>query len=102
MDESVYRFLGLIQRAGKALSGNLQLAEGLKKGNGVFLLIAEDASERTKEDYRKSAEYHHIACRTAGEKGRLGRALGKGERSAVLITDKGFAKALEKKLMSGK
>lgn len=100
MDESAYRFLGLMQKAGKTLSGNLQLADGLKKGNGVLLLIAEDASDRTKEEYRRAAENRHIPCRIAGEKGRLGRALGKGERSAVLITDRGFAKALEKKLAS--
>ena len=86
MDEPVYRMLGLCMKAGRLLSGNEQVAEGLKNvkaPKGALLIITEDSSPRTKDEYRNAAERAHIAYRLFGEKERLGSALGKGVRTAA-------------------
>ncbi len=101
MDESIYRMLGLCMKAGRLLSGNEQVAEGLKKiksPKAALLIITEDSSPRTKDEYQRAAERAHISCRIFGEKERLGRALGKGVRTAALIVDKGFSQAIIKKI----
>lgn len=100
--ENIYRFLGLAQRAGAVLSGNEQLRDGLKNRKGKLLLIAEDASERTAKDLREMAARANISCRMFGEKEKLGQALGKGVRTAILITDGGFCRAVLKKLDAGR
>lgn len=98
MDEPIYRMLGLCMKAGRLLSGNEQVSEGLKKGQGVLLLVTEDSSPRTKDEYIKAAERFHISSKIFGEKERLGQALGKGVRTAALITDKGFGRAIAEKI----
>ena len=101
MDEPVYRMLGLCMKAGRLLSGNEQVAEGLKNvkaPKGALLIITEDSSPRTKDEYRNAAERAHISYRLFGEKERLGQALGKGVRTAALITDKGFGRAIAEKI----
>lgn len=101
MDEAVYRMLGLCMRAGRLLSGNEQVAEGLKNIKApkqYLLIITEDSSPRTKEEYRRAAERAHISYKIFGEKDRLGSALGKGVRTAALIADKGFSKAIAEKI----
>lgn len=101
-NENLYRFLGLAQRAGCVLSGNDQLRDGLKNKKGKLLLIAEDASERTAKEYRMMAENSGISCVVFGEKDKLGQALGKGVRTALLLTDSGFCGAVLKKLEAGR
>lgn len=98
MDEPIYRMLGLCMKAGRLLSGNEQVSEGLKKGQGVLLIVTEDSSPRTKDEYIKAAERYHISSKIFGEKERLGQALGKGVRTAALITDKGFGRAIAEKI----
>ena len=98
MNDPVYRMIGLCMKAGQLLSGNEQIAEGLKKGKGSLLILTEDASPRTKKEYTLAAERAHIPLRIFGEKEVLGQALGKGIRTAALITDKGFGKAISAKI----
>ena len=43
MDEPIYRMLGLCMKAGRLLSGNEQVSEGLKKGQGVLLIVTEES-----------------------------------------------------------
>ena len=50
MDEPSFRMLGLCMKAGKLLSGNEQVSEGLKKRQAVLLIVTEDSSPRTKDE----------------------------------------------------
>ncbi len=75
MDEPVYRMLGLCMKAGRLLSGNEQVAEGLKNVKalkGALLIITEDSSPRTKDEYRNAAERAHI-LQTVWRKGKAGQ-----------------------------
>ena len=94
MNNRIYGLIGLCMKAGKVLSGN----EQVEKGMGDLLILAADSSEQTKKDYVLAAERHHLPYRIFGTKEMLGQALGKGVRTAVLITDRGFARAMLTKL----
>lgn len=96
MNNRIYGLIGLCMKAGKVLSGNEQVEKGIRKG--YLLILAADSSEQTKKDYVLAAERHHLPYRIFGTKEMLGQALGKGVRTAVLITDRGFARAMLTKL----
>ena len=96
MNNRIYGLIGLCMKA-EVLSGNEQV-EKESEGKGYLLILAADSSEQTKKDYVLAAERHHLPYRIFGTKEMLGQALGKGVRTAVLITDRGFARAMLTKL----
>lgn len=98
MDESVYQMIGLCMKAGRLLSGNEQVLEALKAGKGTFLIVAKDSVERTKNDYITVAKKKNIDYVLWGEKEKLGHAIGKGIRTALLIIDNGFSQAIQRKM----
>ena len=98
MKERVYQFLGLGQKAGYILSGDTQIRDGVRRGKGKLLILATDAARRTAENYEALSAAHHIPVCCFGEKEALGHILGKTERTALLITDMKFSKAVLRKL----
>lgn len=102
MDEPIYRLLGLCMKAGLLLSGTDQLKASVKGKQGSLLIIAEDGSERTKDEYIHIASAVKLPWRVFGKKEQLGRAIGKGVRTVVLIMDDGFGTSLTDKIDSQK
>lgn len=94
MNEPIYRLLGLCMKAGRLLSGSEQIKTAVKDGKGILLILAEDSSERTKEEYIRLAKLSGITWRIFGEKEKLGHAVGKVIRAAILISDSGFGTSL--------
>mgnify|MGYP000776722659 FL=1 len=94
MNEPIYRLLGLCMKAGRLLSGSEQIKTAVKDGKGILLILAENSSERTKEEYIRLAKLSGITWRIFGEKEKLGHAVGKGIRAAILISDSGFGTCL--------
>lgn len=94
MNEPIYRLLGLCMKAGRLLSGSEQVKTAVKDGRGILLILAEDSSERTKEEYIRLAKLSGITWRIFGEKEKLGHAVGKGIRAVILISDSGFGTSL--------
>lgn len=94
MNEPIYRLLGLCMKAGRLLSGSEQIKTAVKDGKGILLILAEDSSERTKEEYIRLAKLSGITWRIFGEKEKLGYAVGKSIRAAILISDSGFGTSL--------
>ncbi|MGE5675110.1 MAG: L7Ae/L30e/S12e/Gadd45 family ribosomal protein [Mycobacterium leprae] len=86
--------LGLCQRAGKAASGDFAVEQALKKRKAELLILAEDASERTREKFVGLAERAGIPCYSVGTLTELGDALGKGYRAAVAIQSRDFTKGI--------
>lgn len=91
-------FLGIMNRANALRHGAFQVEVGMKKGEIRLLLVAEDASDRTKKDYDNAAFYHKIPILFFGTKQELGSVVGKTERACLGLTEEGFTKAFLKKL----
>ena len=97
-EEKFMNLLGLAERAGRVASGSFAVEQALTKGQAKFLIIAEDASAETKENFTRRGQNHKIPTMIYGTKERLGRSLGKDNRAVAAVLDKGFGEALQKLL----
>lgn len=96
--KKIMGLLGMAQRAGMAVSGEFPVQKALSSDAAAMLLIAEDASERTRESLSALARTKGVAIHVLLTKDELGHCLGKNERAAAVLLDKGFAKVLEERL----
>lgn len=92
--KSLEQMLGLCQRAGQAVSGDVGAELALKKRQAVLLLLADDASERTQEKFLYLASRARVPAYKVGARGELGAALGKAPRATVVIQSKDFANGI--------
>jgi ribosomal protein L7Ae-like RNA K-turn-binding protein len=92
--QKLMSLLGLAQKAGKIVSGDFAVQGAIKSGKARLLILATDASESTKKEYKYQAESRNIAIYCALSKEQLGGAIGKALRAAVVITDEGFTKPI--------
>ena len=73
-------------------------AKAVKKGRGRLVIVAEDASDNTKNMFRNMCEYYKVPMEIYGTKEELGHWIGKAYRASICILDEGFAKAVLKKI----
>ena len=97
MDEKkFYSTLGLCRRAGRLVSGEFAVSKGIRAGEILLVILAEDASENTKKKFTNMCETYNTELITVGNISLLGRALGKEKRAVLGITDEGFRKSILK------
>ena len=98
--QKIEGLLGMAQRAGKMVSGEFAVGKAISSGKAAALIVASDASERSKETLIRAAETKGIPVYSMFTKEMLGQCLGKGYRAAAALLDKGFAKALGERVRS--
>lgn len=94
MPDRIYLFLGLAAKAGKLVSGEEACEKALKSGKVELVLIASNASENTQKKMSDMCSFRSVKAKIFGEKGKLGKYIGKENRSAVAVLDHGFASRL--------
>jgi len=92
--------LGLAMKAGKVSSGEYAAEMAIREGKACIAIVAVDASDNTAKRFRDKCSFYKVPLYFHFTKAELGRALGKEERAAAVITEEGLAKALEGKLLS--
>jgi len=93
-NEKLYQLLGLAQRAGKVVSGaNCIGSSSTEKLRCI--LISSDISDNARRRFEGISKRAGIPLYVVGDRETLGRAIGKGQRTVVGITDTGFGKAIE-------
>ena len=95
--KDIYSFVGLMARA-RQLSSGSQLIEHIRKRLVYFVIICEDASDNTKKKIIDKCNYYHIDYCIALYSDDLSLAIGKDNRVAIGIMDKGFADKIKSKL----
>ncbi len=93
--DKILSLLGLSYRAGKLLLGE-NVLDNMKEVK--LLILAADASEKTKERYAKKCAFYHIGCIDRYDSEALSKALGKRGIKAAGLTDEGFRDAILKEL----
>jgi len=93
--------IGLGQRAGKLVSGDIAVKNALAGGRVSLLVIAKDAAERTLKELTRMAGSGNIPTIIYGSKEGLGRMIGKSHRSAVAFTDEQMARGILRTLERG-
>ena len=77
-----------------------QIAQNAKR-KVKLLLLAEDASERTKEIFQKEGKEKNIPVQECLTSEEIGRRIGKSKKAIIGISDENFAKAIYKILSGG-
>jgi len=94
--------LGLAAKAGRAASGEFMAERTIRAGQACLTVLATDSSENTKKKFRNMCAHYKVPLYFCSDKTDLGHAIGKGERSVVVVTDPGLAQAVERHLQDSK
>ena len=96
--DKVLSMLGLAAKAGAIASGEFSTEKSVKEGKAFLVIIAEDASENTKKNFRDMAAYYGVPMYTYSNKEMLGHAIGKELRASLAINNESFASNIEDKI----
>ena len=88
---TVLGYLGIAARARKIVSGAM-LMEAVRKNRVLLVLVATDASDRTKKQFQDKCTSYQIPCLIWGSIEEISLATGMHMRVAVGINDRGLAK----------
>ena len=94
MVERIAGYLSLANKAGKVVSGGESVLDTLRNGSPGVIFIATDISPDIGQKLSGLAERAGVKVFSLFDKDRLGALLGKEMRSAVVIEQGGFSKAL--------
>lgn len=94
--QKLQNLLGLAQKAGKVVSGEIAIEKSIKYGQAKLMILAEDASVASKKNYLYLADIYKLPYYEKLTKQELGTSIGKHDRSAIIVLDDGFAQAVLK------
>lgn len=94
--DKVYSLLGLAKKAGQLFAGDETCERIIKSGKAVLVIVANDASENTKDKFKSMCNYHSVSYREYGKKLELGKYTGKDIRAVVSIKSNDFKNGLLK------
>lgn len=97
----VLSLLGLATRSRNVVSGEFMTESSVKSGKAYLVIVACDASDNTKKEFRNMCKFYEVPIYQFGTKAELGHAMGKEMRASLAITDEGFSKSLIKLLNDG-
>jgi len=97
----VLQLLGLAQRAGGISSGEFMTETSVKEGKSFLVVVATDASSRTKKQISDMCKYNKVAYREYSDKESLGHAIGKEFRASLSVSNEGLAKQIVSKIDGG-
>lgn len=96
MKNKIFSLLGLATRSRNLVSGEFMTEKTVKEGKAKLVIVAEDASDNTKKEFRDMCSYYHVPYEVYGTKDELGKCMGKEMRASVSIIDEGFANSIIK------
>jgi len=94
----IFSLLGLATRARNVVSGEFMTEKSVKNRTAHMVIVAEDASDNTKKQFRDMCSFYKVPIYVYGNKETLGHAMGKAMRASLAVTDAGFTKSLIKLL----
>ncbi len=97
MDDLIKGTLGLCNRAGKISTGST-LIEDIRKNKVYFVIIASDASDNTKKKISDKCKFYNVEFIEKYHSEEISAAIGKNNRMAVGIMDKGFYAKIKKEM----
>ena len=97
----VYNLLGLMQRAGKLITGEDLIIKNLKNKKIKLLVIAEDCGVNTKKKLEDKSNFYGVEHIEFSNIENISIAIGRDNRVAVGITDSGFIKKCKQLIEEG-
>ncbi|MCR5800256.1 MAG: ribosomal L7Ae/L30e/S12e/Gadd45 family protein [Lachnospiraceae bacterium] len=97
-NKKILSLLGLATISGNVVSGEFSTEKSVKEGSSKLVIVASDASDNTKKEFRDMCKYYHVPYTVYGTKETLGHSMGKEMRASLSIKDDGFANSIAKLL----
>ncbi len=94
MINKIYSMLGLCMKAGKLTVGMDVCVENIKNKKAFLIILAEDASNNTKEKVQNIANEYNVKCVCYGNIEELSRAIGNFNKAIFAVLDDGFGKKI--------
>lgn len=88
--------LGISAKAGKVVCGNDATIEDIERHKVKLVIVAEDASEKTKKNMRYVCEKNKIPILEFGNIDEISRTIGKTNKAIIGIKSKSLSEAIEK------
>ena len=87
INNKILGLIGLAARARKVCFGADSVEDRTSRRQVKLLIVAEDASERTKDKFKKIAEKENVPIIVKGEIELLSKAIGKSNKAIIGIED---------------
>lgn len=100
-NNKIYGLLGLARRAGKISFGTESAKETIEKKKAKLVIIAEDSSNRTKNNFKMLCEKLSVQVRIIGKIEDLSQSIGQVNKAVLVIKDENFAKEILKRIDGG-
>lgn len=100
-NNKLYGLLGLARRAGKISFGTESSKDLIERGKAKLIIIASDASDRTKKNFEDLARNYNIQFRIFGDIENLSKSIGQFDKAVIVIKDENFAKEMIKRIDGG-
>lgn len=101
VDNKIYGLLGISAKAGKVISGTDIVLENISKGKIALVIVAEDASEKTKKNIKYFCEKENVDMIVFGDIFKNSKAIGKQNRAIIAVKDENLAEAIKKQIHGG-
>ena len=101
INNKVYGLLGLTSKAGKIAFGTDSCLEMISKHKVKLIIVAEDSSERTINNFKEKCKQNDIDFYIFGKKEDISKSIGKVNKTVIGIKDKNLAGAIIKILNGG-
>ena len=101
INNKIYGLLGLTSKAGKLAFGTDSCLEMIAKRKVKLIIVAEDSSERTINNFKEKCKQNNIDLYIFGKKEELSKSIGKVNKTVIGIKDKNLAGAIQKILNGG-
>lgn len=98
MQNKILSCISLATKAGRTASGELSIEKCVKSGKASLVILAEDASDRTKKNYTNMCDFYKVPLRQYGTMEELGHFIGKEFRAAIAVTDMHFSETLMRQM----
>ena len=98
MRSKLESYFGFARKSGNLATGYDTCIQLMKRKKIKLLIVAEDASEKTKEKFLRLAEMNHVEIHVFGKTEELSAMAGLENRSIFGLTDGNFAKAIVKEI----
>ncbi len=101
MKNKILNLLGLAARAGNIVFGSNACKNALKMNKIKMLVLSEDASDKTKKNYKFYAEKYNIPIIFIGTIKELSKAIGQENKAIIGIKDINIVKGIQKLISGG-
>lgn len=94
MINRIYSMLGLARKAGKLVAGADVCSESIIKGESFLVIIANDASEKSKKRFINECTNYNVDYRMYGDNETISHSIGRDNKIVISICDKSFGNSI--------